>query len=158
MLNKYCSYDIHTNNKINIKHNTDILLKIRKSCTKCIISYDIIIIIFILLLCITIILVIHNHIHETKHISEVYDVAAILLFQFMTYWIFFFKKILYFYIRAFLSMCSVTIWLFALIPWFHGFPVLCSGNLWMILNWFLLPQLLLLSLLLLHSTCTVLLL
>jgi len=32
----------------------------------------------ILLLFITSILVIQNHIHETKHISEVYDVAAIL--------------------------------------------------------------------------------
>jgi len=91
MLNKYCSYDIHTNNKINVKHSTDILLKIEQLTHEIyyffffllLFSFFIIIIILLLLLLlllfvITILLVIYNYIHETKHISEVYDVAAIL--------------------------------------------------------------------------------
>jgi hypothetical protein len=42
---------------------------------------------------------------------------------------------------------------FFLVPWFSAFPVWCSGNVWMILRWFLLPLLLLVLRLLLSVTC-----
>ena len=66
---------MHAYNKLNIKHNTDILLKMSKSHKKCIKAYDLL---SLLLLLTTIILVIYNYIHETKHIPEVYAVTAIL--------------------------------------------------------------------------------
>jgi len=39
MLKKYCSYDIHANNKTNIKHSIDILAKMSNSRTKYIYYY-----------------------------------------------------------------------------------------------------------------------
>jgi len=45
-----------------------------------------------------------------------------------------------------------SIWLFTAVPWFHAFPVCCSGIFRMILRSFQLPLLLLASLLFLNST------
>jgi len=67
---------MHAYNKMNVKHNTDILLKKISNSHKNNNSYDLLLL--LVLLFTTIILVICNCIHEIKHISEVYGVTAIL--------------------------------------------------------------------------------
>jgi len=57
-----------------------------------------------------------------------------------TFNIFFYKKFCIFTLEHSEVCAQCPIWLFAVISWIHGFPVLCSGNLWMIFSWFLLPQ------------------
>ena len=55
---KYCSYNIHANKKINIKHNTDILLKMSISHSKYIDSCDYIIIIIIIIVVVVVVVVV----------------------------------------------------------------------------------------------------
>ena len=51
-------------------------------------------------------------------------------------------------------MCSAQCgFFFFLLPWFCAFPVCCTGIVWMILRWFQLLLLLLVSLLVSHYTC-----
>ena len=47
------------------------------------------------------------------------------------------------------------VWLFYVAPWVRGFLVRCSGTFWMILKWFQLPLLLVVSHLFLHFKCAV---
>ena len=63
----------------------------------------------------------------------------------------------YFYISRLNSevYLQCPIWLFAVVPLFHALPVCYSGSFWMILRWFQLLLLLLVSLLFLHSTSAV---
>ena len=45
------------------------------------------------------------------------------------------------------------VWLCAVVPWFHASPICFLRIFWMILTWFQLPLLLLVTLLLSHCTC-----
>jgi hypothetical protein len=123
MLNKYCSYDIHVNTKINIKHGTDILLKMSNSQTKFINSSDFFILLLLLLLFIAILLVIYSYIHKTKHISAVYNVAIFCTYVYDKW--FFFKKTFSIYSLELSAVCAqYPIYLFTVIPPFRDLPVL----------------------------------
>ena len=64
-------------------------------------------------------------------------------------------NVLYFYNSAFRSMCEVPIMVVTVSFWFLAFPVCCLSILWMILRWFQLPLLLLVSHFFVHSTYAV---
>jgi hypothetical protein len=97
---------------------------------------------------------IYNCIPATNHVSRVYSVAAALYLQFMLYlmllhpWNTFCTFIL---VRS--EMCVVPNMVFSVDPWFCSFLIYCPSIVWVILKWFQLPLLLLVSLLLSCSAC-----
>jgi len=90
---------------------------------------------------------IYNYIPETNRVSRIYSFAAILYLQFMVHVMLFpMLNVLYFYISTFRSVCAVPRMggvFFFFVPWFHAYPVYCSGTVWVILSWFQLSLLLL---------------
>jgi len=56
-------------------------------------------------------------------------------------------NVLYFYISTYCSMSEVANMTVLASSWFHAFPTCCSAMFWMILEWFELPLVLLVSLL-----------
>ena len=86
------------------------------------------------------------------HVSRVYSVAAILWLKFMLHvTLFLMINVLYLYISTLWSTCTVP-----RMAVFSSFLVFCFPDIfWMILRWFQLPLILIVSLLFLHSTCAV---
>ena len=78
---------------------------------------------------------IYTYIPETNYVPSEYSVAALLLLLFMVHISLapvLNLRVLHFYTSTFRSMCAVA-------PRLLGFPVRCSGILWMIVKWFQLP-------------------
>jgi len=99
---------------------------------------------------------IYNYVPETDTVSRVYSVAADLYLQFLLRALLFPMLntvcTMHFHISTFRSMCAVpnvAVFCNSLIS---CFPVCCSGIVSLILRWFDLPLLSLVSLLLSHST------
>ena len=105
---------------------------------------------------IIIIIIFITFIPETNHVSRVYSVAVLYL-QFVLHAVLFHTLNMSCTFTLVLSEVCVQcpIWLFFVVPCFVLFLVCCSGIVWVILSWFHLPLLLLVSLLFLHFTYAV---
>ena len=121
------------------------------------VSWCIIIIIIIIIIFIIFTQNIYNCISATNHVSTVYSVAGVLYLQFvLLVMLFHMLTVLYFYINTSRSMCVVPI-----IALFCSYLISCCLCMflrcffWVILKWFQLPLLWLVSSLVLHSKYTV---
>jgi hypothetical protein len=114
-----------------------------------------IIIIIIVILVITFMQGIYICIPETNHVSRINSVAAVLYVQFVLHVMLFRPWNMFCtFILALSAVCAqCPIWLFFAVPEFRSVLLWCSGLVWVILKWFELSLLLLVSLLLSHSTC-----
>ena len=117
----------------------------------------IIIIIIIIIIFITFIQDIYNYIPETNPVSRVYSVAGVLYLQFVLHAVLFHTWNMFCTFTLVLSeVCmQCPILLFFVVPRFCAFLVCCSGIVWVILRWFHLPLLLLVSFSFLHFTYAV---
>ena len=98
---------------------------------------------------------IYNYTSETHHVSRVYSVAALLYLQFVQQVMLLRRWNMFCTFTLLLSEVCVQfpIWLFVVVPRFRVVPVCRSGTVCMPLRWFQLTLLLLVSLLLSHTTC-----
>jgi hypothetical protein len=96
----------------------------------------IIIIVIIIILVITFMQGMYKYVPETIHVPRLYSVAAILYLQFVLHVILFCPRSMFF-----------------AVPLFYAYLVCDSGIVRVIFKWFRLPLLLMVSLLLSHSTC-----
>jgi hypothetical protein len=113
----------------------------------------IIIIIMIIIFIISCVQGIYTYIPETIYVPREYSVAVILLFLFMVHTSLAPVLNLLHFTSALSAVCvQCPVWLFSVVTSFRAFPICCSGIFWIILRWFQLPLLLLVSHLFLHST------
>jgi hypothetical protein len=98
---------------------------------------------------------VHNYIPESNPISRIYDVTAIQCLQYkihvlvMLFPVINVFTLLHFYFSTFWRKFVNPVWLFSVLPWYRAFHVWSWGILWIVLKWFKLPLLLLVSHLLL---------
>jgi len=112
----------------------------------------------------------HHHHHHHHHLCTGYlqlytgiktiffgveSVVVIMYLQFVLHVILFGSWNMFCTLTLALSAVCVqcTIWLFTVVTWFCALPVCCSGFVWVILRLYQLPLFLLVSLLILYSTC-----
>ena len=73
---------------------------------------------------------IYNYIPETKHVSRVYSVAAVLYLQFVLYVMLFCTLNMFctFTIALYVVCVQCPVWLFSVLPSFSAFLLCCSDN------------------------------